>query len=124
MPWPGVQPNEKMIRVSPQEFRSLPLEVHALLHDVRLHDVSAVDLPGGGEGRTIADVQSLIAQERLVQANPIVSALFRLRRAVRRLSGGPRSNPKCVGRCLQIRVNASYLCSRWARTDEVPTWKP
>lgn len=70
------------MRVSPQEFRSLPLDVHVLLHDVPLHDVSAVDLPGGGDGRTIADVQSVIAQERLVQANPIVSALFRLRRIV------------------------------------------
>jgi hypothetical protein len=71
-----------MTRISPNEFRSLPLEVHAILHDVPLHDVSAVDLPGGGDGRTIAEVQSVIGQERLMQANAVVSALFRLRRIV------------------------------------------
>jgi hypothetical protein len=68
------------MRVNPQEFLSLPFEAHSILHDVPLHDVSAVDLPGGGEGRTVGDVQSVIAQERLTGANPVVSALFGLRR--------------------------------------------
>ncbi len=35
------------MRVSHQEFGSLDLEVHSFLGDVRLHDVSALDLPGG-----------------------------------------------------------------------------
>lgn len=68
------------MRIDPQEFLALPLEAHSILHDVPLHDVSAVDLPGGGEGRTIGDVQSIIGHERLSRANPIVSALFGLRR--------------------------------------------
>ena len=42
------------MRVAPEVYRRLPLEVHALLADVPLQDVSAVDLPGGGPGRTVA----------------------------------------------------------------------
>jgi hypothetical protein len=70
------------MRVSPDELRSLPLEVHSILHDVPLRDVSAVDLPGGGDGRTIGDVQAVVGREGLTRANPIVSALFGLRRLV------------------------------------------
>jgi len=32
---------------------------HDLLHDVPLYDVSGVDLPGGGAGRSVADVRAL-----------------------------------------------------------------
>ena len=48
-----------MTRVSPDEYLSLDLRAHALLRDVPLHDVSIVDLPGGGEGRTVADIRAL-----------------------------------------------------------------
>jgi len=75
------------MRVTAQEFGSLPLEVHSFLRDVPLHDVSAVDLPDGGDGRTIADVQSIVGQERLRRANPIVRALFGLRLTVGRFLG-------------------------------------
>ena len=75
------------MRIDPREFRALPLEVHPLLHDVPLRDVSAVDLPGGGTGRTIGDVQAVIAQDQLTHANPIVSALFELRRAIGAILG-------------------------------------
>jgi hypothetical protein len=44
------------MRVPRVQFRGLDLEVHAILSDVPLHDVSLVDLPGGGAGRTISDV--------------------------------------------------------------------
>ena len=47
------------MRVAPAEFLALPLEAHALLRDVPLHDVSAVDLPNGGSERTLADVKRL-----------------------------------------------------------------
>ena len=41
------------------EFRALPLRCHALLHDVPLHDVWVIDLPGGGSGRTMRDVDEI-----------------------------------------------------------------
>lgn len=69
-----------MVRVDPQEFSNLPLEVHSILRDVSLRDVSAIDLPGGGAGRTIADVQFLIAEAGVMNANAAVRALFELRR--------------------------------------------
>jgi hypothetical protein len=75
------------MRVPPQEFLRLPLEVHSILRDVPLHDVSAVDLPGGGPGRTLADVQSVIAEDQLRKANPLVGALFALRLFVGKVLG-------------------------------------
>src|SRR5262245_17287000 len=47
------------MRIPPAEYLSLKLRAHELLHGVPLHDVSAVDLPGGGPGRTIADIRAL-----------------------------------------------------------------
>jgi len=47
------------MRVSAAEYRSLHLRAHELLRDVPLYDVSSVDLPGGGNGRTIADIRTL-----------------------------------------------------------------
>lgn len=47
------------MRVSADEYRSLHLRAHELLRDVPLYDVSSVDLPGGGNGRTIADIRTL-----------------------------------------------------------------
>jgi len=44
---------------SAAEYRSLPLRGHELLRDVPLYDVSSVDLPGGGSGRTVADIRAL-----------------------------------------------------------------
>ncbi len=77
-------------RIDPAEFQALPLEVHALLSDVPLQDVSAVDLPGGGPGRTLADVRALVPQSALFTANPAVAALFRLRFWLGRLLGWDR----------------------------------
>ena len=47
------------MRVSPTEYLSLRLRVHELLHDIPLYDVSVVDLPGGGAGRSVADIRVL-----------------------------------------------------------------
>ncbi len=76
-----------MMRVAREEFRSLGLEVHGILNDVPLHDVWAIDLPGGGDGRTISDVRSLIAGENLRAVNPAVRVLFALRSRVGQLFG-------------------------------------
>ena len=75
------------MRVPREQFRSLSLEVHGILSDVPLHDVTAVDLPGGGAGRTIADVRALMARENLRAANPIVRGIFALRALLGRLFG-------------------------------------
>lgn len=78
------------MRVAAGEFRALPLEAHALLVDVPLEDVSAVDLPGGGPGRTLADVRALLPVEGMMTANPVVRALFGLRWWLGRLFGWDR----------------------------------
>jgi hypothetical protein len=81
---------EAPMRVSPEEFQRLDLAAHAILGDVPLSDVSVVDLPGGGPGRTLADVRALGGEERLTRANPIVRALFGLRGALGRALGWDR----------------------------------
>src|SRR5262245_41490005 len=75
------------MRVPREQFRSLSLEVHGILSDVPLYDVTAVDLPGGGAGRTIADVRALMARVNVRAANPIVRGLFALRALLGRLFG-------------------------------------
>jgi Protein of unknown function (DUF2867) len=75
------------MRVPREEFRRLGLEVHGILSDVPLHDVSAIDLPGGGAGRTISDVRSLIAGQNLRAVSPAVRALVALRTRAGRLFG-------------------------------------
>jgi hypothetical protein len=72
------------MRVEPAEFLSLGLEAHALLRDVPLRDVSIVDLPGGGSGRTIADIRRLLNEAR--RRHPLhVRALGALRRFLGRI---------------------------------------
>jgi hypothetical protein len=73
--------------VPPDEYLSLPLRAHELLRGVPLHDVSAVDLPGGGPGRTLADIRALEASTRPSQ---VVRALFGLRLLLGRLFGWDR----------------------------------
>jgi hypothetical protein len=62
-----------------EEFRALPLDVHARLAGVPLRDVSAIDLPGGGAGRTVADLQALVPLGQLTAASRPARALFALR---------------------------------------------
>ena len=69
------------MRVDPAEYRRLDLRAHELLRDVRLHDVTVVDLPGGGADRRLADVRALDAA---APPSPIVKALFGLRRGLGR----------------------------------------
>jgi hypothetical protein len=74
------------MRIPAAEYLALDLEVHALLAGVPLHDVSAVDLPDGGPGRTIADVLERMDAER---DHPplLVRALFELRWFLGRVFG-------------------------------------
>ena len=75
------------MRVSPNEYRSLPLEAHGLLARVPLRDVSAVDLARGGEGRTLADLHKALGSEDLMRANTATTVLVRLRFAIGRVLG-------------------------------------
>jgi hypothetical protein len=73
------------MRVSPEEYRALDLEVHSFLEGVPLRDVSVVELPGGGPDRTISDVRALMSQPGARRANLLVRALFSLRLLVGRV---------------------------------------
>jgi hypothetical protein len=74
--------------VSPAEYLELPLRAHDLLRGVRLHDVSVVDLPGGGAGRTIADIRAI---DSSAEPSSIAQALFGLRRVLGRVFGWDRA---------------------------------
>ncbi len=71
------------VRVPDEEFLALDLEVHALLQDVPLRDVCAVDLPGGEE-RTLADVLRIMERGR-ARPPAAVAALVGARRFLGRV---------------------------------------
>jgi hypothetical protein len=73
------------MRIDPAEWRALDLEVHQILADVPLKDVSAVDLPGGSDGRGLEDVRGLLDLAGAADSSGPVRALFSLRRAMGRL---------------------------------------
>jgi hypothetical protein len=75
------------MRVPREQFRALDLEAHAVLSDVPLRDVTAIDLPGGGSMRTITDVRTLLTREKLASPNGLVRGLFALRRLLGRVLG-------------------------------------
>jgi hypothetical protein len=64
-------------RVPPARFLELPLRAHRLLNDIPLYDVTVVDLPGGGPGRTLQDIKTL---DRAAPPSTVVKTLFQLRR--------------------------------------------
>jgi Protein of unknown function (DUF2867) len=67
------------------DFRALPLRCHTLLADVPIHDVWVIDLPGGGPGRTMRDVDALVSTGRLSSRSRAARVLFALRFALGRL---------------------------------------
>lgn len=69
-------------QISAEEFRSLDLRVHSSLADVPLHDAWVVDLPGGGEGRTLDDVRAVALQRAPADVSTIVAGLIGLRTAL------------------------------------------
>jgi hypothetical protein len=75
------------MRVPPAEYLSLKLRAHEVLHDVPLYDVSVVDLPGGGAGRSVADVRAL---EAAAPPSRIASVLYRVRHLLGRAFGWDR----------------------------------
>jgi uncharacterized protein DUF2867 len=75
------------MRAPPAEYLSLQLRAHDLLRAVPLYDVSTVDLPGGGPGRTVADVRAI---ESSAAPSRIANALFRVRWLLGRAFGWDR----------------------------------
>ena len=74
------------MRIDPITFQQLPLRCHSLLSDVPLHDAWAVELEGGGPGRTVSDARRLLGGEG--QSSIIaVRALFALRWKLGKLFG-------------------------------------
>ena len=67
-----------MMRIAPADFQQLPLRCHSLLADVPLHDVWAVELEGGGPGRTVQDARKLLGGEGK-SSSVAVRALFAIR---------------------------------------------
>jgi hypothetical protein len=74
-------------RADPYQFRSTNFRVHTLLSDVPLHDVWVFHLRGGGEHRTLAEVQALIAEQPPGEVNSTVAGLVGLRFLLGRLLG-------------------------------------
>jgi hypothetical protein len=74
-------------RASPAEYLALPLRAHDLLRGVPLYDVSVVDLPGGGPGRTIADVRAI---EESAPPSRIAQTLYGVRCVLGRAFGWDR----------------------------------
>lgn len=75
------------MRMDPAEFRAKALRVNSLLADVPLHDVWMVHLPGGGEGRSIRDVRSMLSENEDESQNVIVGTLIKLRLGLGRIFG-------------------------------------
>lgn len=89
-------PRATWSRAKPDEYQRLELRAHQLLPDVPLHDVWCVELPGGGAGRTLADVRELLRADDLASLSPVLRALFGLRSLLGRLFGwdAPKGPPR------------------------------
>jgi hypothetical protein len=92
------------MRASPAEYLSLNLRAHDLLRDVPLYDVSVVDLPGGGAGRSVADIRAL---ESAAAPSRVANAIYGLRHFLGRVFGWDR---------VQVRPEDSLL-SRLSERD-------
>lgn len=72
---------------SPAEYLGMKLRAHDLLHGILLYDVWAVDLPGGGPGRSVADIRAL---DSAAAPSRAVNVLYGVRRFLGRAFGWDR----------------------------------
>lgn len=79
--------SDRAMRASRVEYLSLRLRAHELLHDAPLYDVSVVDLPGGGAGRSVADIRALASA---AAPSRIENALYGVRHFLGRVLGWDR----------------------------------
>jgi len=68
-------------------FRKKALRVHGFLAGIPLRTLSRVDLPGGREGMTVAEISAIIGfgNEVEVEVGPVTKALFWLRSMIGRV---------------------------------------
>jgi hypothetical protein len=95
------------VRVTPEEYLRIDLRAHSLLADAPLHDVWAVDLSGGGPGRTIVDLRAVMSLENLTAANAAVRFLFGLRAWLGRVFGWDRAPPEASRESFLQRLSAA-----------------
>ena len=104
-----------MMRASPAEYLNLKLRAHELLQGFPLYDVSVVDLPGGGAGRSVADIRTL---DSAVAPSCIANVLYGVRRSLGRAFGWDR---------VQMRPQdslVSHLSERDRRDSEIAPGTP
>ena len=94
------------MRVTPEEFQRVDLRAHALLADVPLHDVWAVDLEGG-PGRSLVDLRARLSTQKLTAANRAVRFLFGLRTRLGRALGWDREPPRASEESFLHRLSAA-----------------
>ena len=84
-----MEQDQTMPQISPTEFYTLPLRVHAFLADVPLHDVWAVDLPIHRDGVTLSGFLHRASQgnREMNRLPPAARALFRFRFLLGRIFG-------------------------------------
>jgi Protein of unknown function (DUF2867) len=107
-----------MPQIGEQEFKGLPLRVHAFLVDVPLHDVWAVDLPRPRSGITLDDFLRA-TNDRLFTPSPVVQALLSLRFFVGGLFGWDSPLPQAVSKTFADRLTPKDRASSLA-----PAGKP
>ncbi len=73
--------------IEPAQFRSKNLRVNSLLANVPLVDVWVVSLPGGGDGRTILDLRSVLSKRGEKPRGFIVRTLVGVRLALGKIFG-------------------------------------
>jgi hypothetical protein len=103
------------MRASPAEYLRLDLRAHDLLRDVSLYDVAIVDLPGGGAGRSVADIRAL---EAAAAPSRLANALYGLRQFLGRVFGWDRVQMRPEDSLL------SRLSERDRRDSEIPPGTP
>lgn len=79
---------ERAVRVPSAEYLGLKLRAHEILRDVPIYDVTAVDLPGGGPGRNLADIRAL---DKTTPQSRIARALMGFRYFLGRVFGWDRT---------------------------------
>ncbi len=92
-----------MSQIAEQEFQRLPLRVHALLADVPLHDVWAVDLPRLRSGITLDEFRR-VANARLFTPSLVVRALLNMRFFIGRFFGWDSTPRKAVSETFADRL--------------------
>jgi uncharacterized protein DUF2867 len=106
--WEAQPPTSFRARRAPADaFRRLPLVVHSILSDVPLRDVTYVDLPRGGMGRTVADVRTLISGSPGETGNLPTRVLFAVRSWLGRVFGWDRARGS--GESYRERIDPSVL---------------